>query len=105
MTQNRMPTPPANPFAGMSASPCDAFAALKDIQLQLLAGQAVASVRFGDQEIRFSRSNDAELRLLISRLGAECDHARGVKRSARIGPHARWLNPRSGGFPNGYGGY
>jgi hypothetical protein len=99
MSNACMPTPPANPFAGMSASPCEALAALKDAQLQLVAGQAVASCRFGDQEIRFSRSNETELRLLIARLSAECDHARGVKRSARIGPHRTWTLNR--GFSHG----
>lgn len=102
MTQPCMPTTPSNPFAGMSANPCAALSALKDAQLLLLSGQAVAAVTFGDQTIHFSRANAPELRMLISRLSAECDAAHGRKRTVRAGPHARWTAPRSGW---GFGGY
>jgi hypothetical protein len=74
----------------MSDNPCAALSALKDAQLQLLAGQTVAAVAFGDQTIHFSRANATELRLLISRLSAECDRNRGRKGAVRVGPSARW---------------
>jgi hypothetical protein len=83
-------------FAALAADPCAAAVALQAAQLQLLTGANVASVRFGDQETRFSRVDANALQKAINRLTAMCDAAHGRARTVRAGPHARWTAPRNG---------
>jgi len=97
------PGPPSAAFfAALAADPCAAAVALQAAQLQLLTGANVASVRFGDQENRFSRVDANALQKAISRLSAMCDAAHGRKRTVRAGPSARWTAPRNGW---GFGGW
>jgi hypothetical protein len=96
------PALPANPFAALVSNPCAAKDALTAALYQLLAGQGVAEVAFETQTLRFQRAAIPELRAEIARLTAICDARRGVKRTVRVGPHARWTARRSG---YGYLGY
>ena len=101
MTQPNMPMAPPNPFAGVT-DPCALAATLHAALLNLMCGGTPSAVKFGDQEIHFSRSNIPEMRLEISRLTAMCEAKRGIKRTVRAGPSARWTAGRNG---YGFGGY
>jgi len=101
VTNNNQCAPPSNPnaaaFARLASDPCAALESLQGALYQLLSGQTVASVKFGDMETRFSRASIPDLRAEIRVLQATC---RPKYRTVRAGPHARWTNPR-----NFYPGY
>lgn len=100
-----MPTPPPNPFVGVT-DPCALAVQMQAALMQLMSGGTPSAVTFGDQEMRFSRSNIPEMRAEIARLNAMCASRHGRGRAVRMGPHARWLSPRNWGAPyGGYGGY
>lgn len=89
-------------FLAMADNPCEAVRQLTAAQYQLEMGRNVASVRFGDQETRFSRVDANALAKLVSKAQALCDSRHGRGRAVRVGPHARWTAPRNGW---GFGGY
>jgi gpW len=52
--------------------PCAAAEQLRAIYYQLLAGQSVVSVSFGDRQVTYSQVSMETLSQEISRLDAEC---------------------------------
>ncbi|MBN9047451.1 MAG: hypothetical protein J0H18_17565 [Rhizobiales bacterium] len=61
-------------------NPCDAAKALRGLRIQIAAGGQTEVVRFGDDEVRYSKANIAALDQEIDRLSAECDRATGGTR-------------------------
>ncbi|QDM28396.1 hypothetical protein FNL56_21485 [Tardiphaga sp. vice304] len=65
---NPVATPPPN-----IDNPCAYLGQLRAALYTLMAGQARAEIRFGDQTLRYHQTNVAELRLEVQRLEHMCN--------------------------------
>ncbi|MGY3589015.1 hypothetical protein ACVIGB_002030 [Bradyrhizobium sp. USDA 4341] len=68
-------------------NPCAMLGALRAAFLQLLAGQAKAVVRNGDQWLEFQRGDAKTLQHEIRRLEIICESGISVGRAVRVGPY------------------
>lgn len=72
-------------FDGIDMSdPCKVWPVLQRALDELLAGEGVASTKFGDDEVRFAQANISALQARIRELKAECNakNGGGVRRHA-----------------------
>jgi len=60
--------------------PCDAVKKLRGLRIQIAAGGQTEVVRFGDDEVRYGKTNIAALDREIERLTAECQNISGGTR-------------------------
>lgn len=60
--------------------PCTAVKILRGLRMQIIAGGQPETVRFGNDEVRYSKANVTALDKEIERLSAECAAIRGGKR-------------------------
>ncbi|WP_407194294.1 hypothetical protein [Bradyrhizobium sp. STM 3566] len=73
-------------------NPCAFLPQLRAALYQLLAGQARAQVRNGDQWLTFHRADVKTLQHEVRRLETICESGMNVGRAVRVGPYvpARW---------------
>jgi hypothetical protein len=67
--------------------PCAMVGALRAALYQLMAGQARAEVRNGDQWIRFQRADTKTLQHEVRRLEMICAQGANQGRAIRVGPY------------------
>lgn len=60
--------------------PCKAVKLLRGLRLQISAGGQAETVRFGDDEVRYSKANLVALDQEIERLSKECEAINGGRR-------------------------
>lgn len=60
--------------------PCKAVKILRGLRIQIIAGGQAETVRYGNDEVRYSRANLAALDKEIERLAAECAAISGGRR-------------------------
>lgn len=60
--------------------PCAAAKKLRGLRIQIAAGGQTEVVRFGDDEVRYGKTNIAALDQEIERLTAECQNINGGPR-------------------------
>ncbi|WP_243368875.1 hypothetical protein [Microvirga solisilvae] len=58
-------------------NPCAEAARLREIQVAIATGEAVASTRFGEKEIRYHKADPARLDRLIEYYDRECAISKG----------------------------
>lgn len=75
-------------------NPCAMLSALRAAYYQLLAGQARAQVRNGDQWLTWQRSDAKTLEREIRRLEIICETGVNVGRAVRVGPYIPMRTPR-----------
>lgn len=81
--------PPMTPAV---ADPCALLPQLRAAYYQLMAGQARAEIRNGDQWLKFQRADADALRHEIRRLEIICGDCGHGGRAVRVGPRfPRWL--------------
>lgn len=68
-------------------NPCAMLSALRAAYYQLLAGQAKAVVRNGDQWLEFQHGDAKTLQREIRRLEIICESGNNVGRAVRVGPY------------------
>lgn len=68
-------------------NPCAMLSALRAAYYQLLAGQARAQVRNGDQWLTWQRSDVKTLQQEIRRLETICEAGMNAGRAVRVGPY------------------
>ncbi|MDB4872405.1 MAG: hypothetical protein JWL97_3409 [Gemmatimonadales bacterium] len=83
MTNNCTPTG----AAPVVDNPCEWLGQLRAALYQLLAGQAKAEVRNGDQWLQFQRADTKALQHEVRRLEQICDANANRGRALRMGPY------------------
>lgn len=79
-----------NPSGGAPPAvdnPCAMLPQLRAALYQLMAGQAKAEVRFGEQWTRWQRSDVKALQHEVRRLEVICESGMNVGRAVRVGPY------------------
>lgn len=79
-----------NPSGGAPPAvdnPCAMLPQLRAALYQLMAGQAKAEVRFGEQWTRWQRSDVKSLQHEVRRLEAICESGINAGRAVRVGPY------------------
>lgn len=61
------------------SNPCLVWPRLQEAYYRLLAGDAEASARFGEDEVEFHRGDAAKLKAEITRLQVECNRRNGKR--------------------------
>ena len=70
------------------SDPCAVYPKLEEALLKLVAGERVARVRFGEDDVTFTDTSSGELRREIARLKGECvrnQTGRPARRAFRAG--------------------
>lgn len=73
------------------SDPCSVAENLKLVRLQIVAGGQAEVIRFGDDEVRYSRANLEALEREIERYEGACAASRGNGRRRRYAKRIRFI--------------